>query len=66
MIIRSLNIKRGGSRYKRRIIGVKIVAGKAYIFLVQETKLNFIDSEVVSSFWSHQKVGGPIQNQRVN
>lgn len=50
MIVRSLNIIWGGSRAKRRRIKVEISAAKADILLIQKMKLNFIDSEVASSF----------------
>lgn len=34
-----------------------IKVGNAYIFLIQETKLNCVDSSLVSSFYNHERVG---------
>lgn len=50
MIIGSLNIRGGYNKVKRKIISQMIKVGNAYIFLIQETKLNCVDSSLVSSF----------------
>lgn len=51
MNIFSLNIRGGGSRVKRRIIGNIVKKGKANICFLQETKIYVLDDLLTASFW---------------
>ncbi|XP_058784882.1 uncharacterized protein LOC131659750 [Vicia villosa] len=57
MIIGSLNIRRGGSLLKRKRISKIIKEGNAEIFLIQESKLNKVDHNLVKLLWNREKVG---------
>ncbi|CAK8541506.1 unnamed protein product [Lathyrus sativus] len=56
MIVRSLNIRGGGNYSKRRRIICIINSGKAYIFLIQESKLKEVDRKVIGNLWNNQEV----------
>ncbi|XP_058741467.1 uncharacterized protein LOC131613848 [Vicia villosa] len=57
MIVGSLNIRGGGSSFKRNCISKIIKSGNADIFLLQETKLEVIDSVIAGSLWQNENVG---------
>lgn len=42
---------------KRKRISKIIKEGNAEIFLIQESKLNMVDQNLVNSLWSREKVG---------
>lgn len=42
---------------KQKIISQATVLGKSNIFLIQESKLIFVDYSIASSFWNNEKVG---------
>lgn len=50
MIIRSLNIRGSGSKLKQNKISQVISMGNADLFLIQETKLEFINDRIAGSF----------------
>lgn len=57
MIIGSFNIRGGGSLIKRKRIGQIVKKGNADIFLIQESKVEVVDSGIINSFWPNEKVG---------
>src|SRR4051812_1247954 len=62
MIVGSLNIRGGGNLIKRRRISSIIAKGKADIFMIQESKLEVVDSKIVKSFWVKDKIGWSCAN----
>lgn len=56
MIIGSLNIRGGGSLLKRNCINKIIKAGNADVFLLQETKLEVIESSIVGNLWQKENI----------
>ncbi|XP_058759823.1 uncharacterized protein LOC131633128 [Vicia villosa] len=56
MIIFSLNLRRGGSRAKRKRVGYHIQRGDVDICFIQETKLSGIDTNLVKDMWGGDQV----------
>lgn len=57
MIIESLNIRGCGNKVNRKRVSQEIIAGKADIFLIQESKLQHADKSIARSLWGIEKVG---------
>lgn len=57
MIIGSFNTRGGGNKLKKKRISQIIGKDKAYIFLIQESKLEVVDLSIVRNLWANEKVG---------
>lgn len=62
---RSFNIRGGGSKIKRKRVSQILIKGKADIFLIQESKLVNMDSNIINSLWSNEKVGWSFSSSNV-
>lgn len=56
MIIETTNIREGVNALKRRRINSLIKKGKADLFLLQETKISFMNEAIAKTFWSSLEV----------
>ncbi|XP_058764508.1 uncharacterized protein LOC131637959 [Vicia villosa] len=57
-----MNIRGGGSSLKRRRVSSIITKGKAYIFIIQETKIKYFKDSFVKSFWNGSDIGFSFSN----
>lgn len=57
MIIGSFNIRGGGNKAKRKRIGQIVSKGKPNVFLLQESKLDFVNAEIIKGLWPNEEVG---------
>lgn len=58
----SLNIRGGCNSLKRRRINYLISKGNADVFLLQETKLSYLQECIIKSFWCSSEIGYSFSN----